>query len=242
MRTSPTQLGILLAAAALWAWPSFAPADEESDAAKRPAKYKGHVHHSAKAFDLSNPAERSKLIEHLDKGEVEELELDKGKVNPIAIAADVGIWAIVVFVLLLFILRKLAWDPMLEGLKKREDTIKSAVEEAKLAREDTRRITAQFQAEMAAKMAEIPRIMDAARRDAEQLKDEMRAQAAKDIQTERQRLRRELDIARDQALQELLNQAARLATLISAKTIGRHLSEEDHHRLVDEALNELAQR
>lgn len=92
---------------------------------------------------------------------------------------------------------------------------------------------------MAAKMAEIPKIMEEARRDAELLKEEMRAQATRDIQTERQRLRREMDIARDQALQELLNHAARLATLISAKAIGRHLSEEDHRRLIDEALGEM---
>lgn len=162
-----------------------------------------------------------------------------GPVNPLAIRYDTALWAIVVFVLLLIILRKAAWGPILEGLQKREETIKSAVEEAKLAREETRRITAQFQAEMAAKMAEIPKIMEEARRDAEQLKEEMRAQATKDNQADRQRLRRELDIAFDQARQELFTHTARLATLISAKAIGRHLTEDDHRRLIDEALGEM---
>src|SRR5262245_55902494 len=97
-----------------------------------------------------------------------------GPVNPLAIRYETALWAIVVFVILLVILRKTAWGPILEGLQKREEHIKSAVEEAKVAREETRRVTAQFQAEMAAKMAEIPKIMEAARRDAEQLKEEMR--------------------------------------------------------------------
>lgn len=165
-----------------------------------------------------------------------------GPINPLAIRYDTALWAIVVFVFLLIILRKAAWGPILEGLQKREETIKAAVDEAKLAREETRRVTAQFQAEMAQKMAEIPKIMEEARRDAEALKEEMRAQAAKDIQTERQRLRREIDTAKDQALQEIWHQAAQLATLISAKAIGKHLSEEDHRRLIDESLAELQER
>ena len=165
-----------------------------------------------------------------------------GSPNPLEIRYDTAIWSIVVFVLLLLILRKTAWGPILEGLQKREESIRSAVEEAKKAREETQRVTAQFRQEMAQKMAEIPKIMDEARRDAEQLKEKIRAQATKDIQTERLRLRREIDTARDQALQELWNQAAQLATLISAKAIGRHISEDDHRRLVDEALAEMAPR
>jgi F-type H+-transporting ATPase subunit b len=239
------QIGFAVASAVVaWALacPLFARADDEANKKQHPAKYKAHVHHQAKAFDLSQPADRAKLVEHLEKGEVEELELDKGKVNPLAIVADLGIWAIVIFVLLVFILRKAAWGPMLEGLQKREQSIKSAVEEAKIDREETRRVTAQFQAEMAAKMAAIPKIMEEARRDAEQLKEEMRAEGTKIVQAEKQRALREVSIAKDQALQELSVFSAQLATLISAKAIGRNLSEDDHRRLVDEALDDLAHR
>jgi F-type H+-transporting ATPase subunit b len=165
-----------------------------------------------------------------------------GSPSILEIRYDTALWAIVVFVILLIVLRKRAWEPILEGLQKREDAIKSAAEEAKRARDETQRVTAEFQKEMAQKMAEIPKIMEAARRDAEQFKEEMRAQTAKEVQAERQRLRREIETAKDQALHELQTHAAHLATLISAKAIGRHLSEEDHRRLVDEALTELRQR
>jgi F-type H+-transporting ATPase subunit b len=135
----------------------------------------------------------------------------------------------------------MAWGPMLEGLQKREETIKNSVEEAKHARAETERIAAEFKAKMDQAYAEIPKIMEQARREAEAFKEDMRAQTAKDIQTERQRLRREIETARDQALQELWNQAAQLATLISAKAIGRALTEDDHRRLLDEAIVELGQ-
>jgi len=82
-------------------------------------------------------------------------------------------------------------------------------------------------------------VLDEARRDAQNLRDEMVAKAKSEIQTERERLRHEIEMARDQALQQLWNQTAQLATLISAKAIRRELNVEDHRRLVDEAIAEL---
>jgi F-type H+-transporting ATPase subunit b len=67
----------------------------------------------------------------------------------------------------------------------------------------------------------------------------MRARAAAEISAERERLRHEVEIAKDQAIKEMWTQAAQLATLISAKAIGRSLTEDDHRRLLDEAMNEM---
>jgi F-type H+-transporting ATPase subunit b len=152
---------------------------------------------------------------------------------------DLAIWTLVVFLSLFFILKKAAWGPIMEGLHKREDAIRSAVEEAKLARAETERVRAQFQKEMDEAFAKIPQMMDEARRDAARMAEEMKTKAAADIQAERQRARREVEVAKDQALHEILNQMAQLATMISAKAIRRNISEEDHRRLVDETLTEL---
>lgn len=53
-----------------------------------------------------------------------------GSSNPLAIAFDTTVWSIIIFVALLLILRAKAWGPILEGLKKREETIRSSLEEA----------------------------------------------------------------------------------------------------------------
>jgi F-type H+-transporting ATPase subunit b len=81
--------------------------------------------------------------------------------------------------------------------------------------------------------------MDEARREAAQMQEEMRNKATADNQADRKRLLHELEVAKDQALQELWTQAAQLATLISAKAIGKSLSEDDHRRLLDESLQEI---
>jgi F-type H+-transporting ATPase subunit b len=163
---------------------------------------------------------------------------DKG---PSFLQYDLGIWTIVVFVGLFLLLRAIAWGPMLEGLRKREAAIRNSAEEAVRTREEMEQLRAKFKAEMDEAYAKIPALMDEARKSAQQIAEEMRAKAAADIQAERQRLRHEMDVARDQALQELWTQAAQLATLISAKAISKSLSEEDHRRLLDEAIAEMQQ-
>ena len=151
------------------------------------------VHVGAKevAFDLSKDSDVKDFIAKIKKGEIVEIKIEA---NPLEFKADLGLWALVIFVALLFILRKLAWGPMVEGLQKREQSIRSAVDEAKLAREETERLRAQFKTEMDQAFAKIPVMMEEARRQGEKLAEEMRAKAAADIAADRDRLRREIAI------------------------------------------------
>jgi F-type H+-transporting ATPase subunit b len=205
---------------------------------------KERIHERQK--DLQRTIEReadlkNAIVQVLDEDQRKKYEESKHSEGIFAWALDLFVWTLAVFLLLLFILTKYAWKPMLEALRKREDAIRSAVDEAKHARAETERVRNEFQAEMAKAYAEIPKMMDQARKDAQTLAEEMRAKALADIQAERQRLRREIETARDQALKELQDHAANLATLISAKALKRAVSAEDHRRLVDEALVELHQ-
>jgi F-type H+-transporting ATPase subunit b len=159
--------------------------------------------------------------------------------NMLAPRFDLTLWSIAIFILLFLVLRRYAWGPILEGLKKREQSIASAIEEAKKVREDMAKQHAEFQSQLAEANQQIPRLMEQARRDAEKLKEEMRVQASAEINNERQRLRREIDVAKDQALQDIWSQAANLATVISAQAIKRSLTPDDHRRLVDDALREV---
>ena len=152
---------------------------------------------------------------------------------------DLAIWTVVVFLVLLFILRKFAWGPMLEGLQKREDNIRSSLEDAQRARDEAQKIREQLQAEMNQAAEKVRDMLDAARRDAERSTNDLIAKTRAEIQTERERLHREIDLARDQALQQIWTQAAQLATLVSAKAIRRQLNVDDHRRLVDDAIGEL---
>lgn len=156
-------------------------------------------------------------------------------------ALDLAIWTFLVFIILLFVLGRFAWRPMLEGLQKREQNIRAAVEEAERSRQEAQRLRGELQAEMDRAAEKVHALMDAARRDAQHATDDMLAHARVEVQKERERLRREIEMARDQALQQIWDHTAQLATLVAAKAIRRQLTPDDHRRLVEDAIAELRQ-
>jgi F-type H+-transporting ATPase subunit b len=154
---------------------------------------------------------------------------------------DLTLWSIVVFVLLLLVLWKWAWGPMLEGLRNREDNIRKALDDAEQAKRETAEMREKLQAEMAKANEMVRARIEEGQRAAQQSIDEMMAKARAEILAERERLRREVDMARDQAIKELWEQTALLATQVSSRVVRRQLNVDDHRRLVDEALAELRQ-
>ena len=79
-----------------------------------------------------------------------------------------GIWSIVVFVILLLVLKKYAWGPILEGLQKREHTIQSAVQDAQQARDEAQRLRDQLQREVDKAHEKVRDILDEGRRHTQQ--------------------------------------------------------------------------
>jgi F-type H+-transporting ATPase subunit b len=154
---------------------------------------------------------------------------------------DLAIWTVVVFLLLMFVLSRFAWKPMLEGLQKREDSIRGALAEAAKTRDEAHALRAQLQQEMGQAHEKVRAIIEEAKRDAQVTADEVLAKAKADIQQERERLHREIQVETDQALQSLWVHAADLATQVSAKALGRQLDGEGQRRLIDEALADLKQ-
>jgi F-type H+-transporting ATPase subunit b len=152
---------------------------------------------------------------------------------------DLAIYTLIVFLLLVVILGKFAWGPMMSGLDKREAGLLKTHEDAEAAREEAKKALAEVQARLAKTHEEIRGMLDEARRDAQVVKDQLRAEASADAQAERERMRREIETARDQALQDIYQQSVMLAALVSTKAIKRELTPSDHSRLLDEALADL---
>jgi F-type H+-transporting ATPase subunit b len=230
-------LPLLFGAGRARAAPEEGPAARNYRPAYEPGVKQGPEH--PELFDLNKPEDQTKLVKALQAGEVDSLERDKPFDFFAMLKWDIGLWSVIVFLVLLFILGRYAWKPMLEGLQKREETIRGAIDDAQRSREEAQRLREQFQGEVNKAQEKVRDILEEGRRDAQRLTEEMLTKARGEIAGERERLRREVEMARDQALQELWNQAAQLATLISAKAIRRQLTPEDHRRLVDEALAEL---
>jgi F-type H+-transporting ATPase subunit b len=154
--------------------------------------------------------------------------------------AALSIHTFIVFAILLYVLGKYAWPQIIAGLDKREQTIVDSHESAKLARDEAQKLLAEVQAQRAQTSQEVRSMIEEARKDAQKLKDTLKAEAAAEIQLERDRMKREINIAKDQALQEIYQKTINLAALVSSKAVRRELSAEDHSRLLDESISEIS--
>jgi F-type H+-transporting ATPase subunit b len=154
-------------------------------------------------------------------------------------SADTGVWTLVLFILLFFALNKTAWGPMLEGLQKREENIRRAIDEAEAASLKSLKLQAELDAKFRLAGDQIRILIDEARRDGQVLRDDMVSKAKEEI-VARDRLHRELQLATDQAMKDLLTKASDLALLVSTKAIKKSLTIEDHRVLVDDCLAEFS--
>jgi F-type H+-transporting ATPase subunit b len=216
-------------------------ADDEGHTAKYEVDYLDDSRHeTSDIFDFAKAPDAERFDQLLRDGKIIKAKLEHiPKITQMfSLRWDLGLWTLIVFGLLLFILGRTAWPAMLQGLKKREQNIVDAATAAEKARNEAEGIREQLRGEMARANETIRGMMDDARKDATAAKDEMMNAAKAEIANERDRLRREIETARDQALMDIYNQSTQLAALISAKTLGREVRPDDHKRLFDEALAE----
>jgi F-type H+-transporting ATPase subunit b len=153
-------------------------------------------------------------------------------------AGDLGnaIWTVVVFLVVLVVLGKFAWGPLLAGLQERERFIHDSLAQAKADREAAEARLREYEARLAQARAEATAIVEEGRRDAESVKARIEAKAREEAERMIERARREIGIATDTAVKDLYGLAGRLATDAASRIIRRELSGADHERLVAEAI------
>jgi F-type H+-transporting ATPase subunit b len=156
-------------------------------------------------------------------------------------AGDLGnaIWTLVIFALVVFVLGKFAWGPILSGLQQREDFIKKSLEDAKRDRDQAEARLAEYEQRLAQARAEATAIVEEGKRDAEAVKARTVEQLQKETEAMMERAKREIGLAKDAAIKELYGQTARLATDAASRIIRQELKAGDHERLISEAIAEL---
>lgn len=154
-------------------------------------------------------------------------------------AGDLGnaIWTLVIFGLVVLVLGKFAWGPLLRGLQAREEFIRESLEKARMERETAETRLREYEQKLAAARAEATAIVEEGRRDAEVVRHRIEATAKQESEAMVERARREIQLATDTATKELYTLSARLATQMAAKVVGRELTPQDHERLIAEAID-----
>lgn len=149
------------------------------------------------------------------------------------------LWTIITFVVLLLILWKAAWKPVVEALDARAEKVRSDIESADRARLEAEKLLTQHKEMMAEARNESATIIANGKSAAENIRNEIIDKANSDAKDLSERVKKEIDLAKDKALSEIKAEVVILSTEIAAKIISKNLNPDDQKVLVQETLNKV---
>jgi len=149
-------------------------------------------------------------------------------------------WQVVLFVALLFLLRKYAWKPILNAVNDREEGIKNALEEADKARQEMQNITADNEKILKEARAE----RDAMLKEAREIKNNMISEAKDEAKAQANKLMEQSKVAIQNeklaAIADIKKQVANLSIDIAEKVVKEELSNESKQlKLVEDMLKDV---
>jgi len=160
--------------------------------------------------------------------------------NPL-VQPDPGlfIWTIVTFLVLLALLAKFAWRPLLQALEGRQERIRRALEDADRARQELERLHLESAKIMQQARIEAESIVTQTRADAERLREELKHRAKDEADNILRNAQQQIQLQTRQAIQEIRHEVADIAVLLASKLLERNLAKEDNARLIDDTLKQI---
>jgi F-type H+-transporting ATPase subunit b len=163
--------------------------------------------------------------------------------NPL-VQPDPGlfIWTILTFLVLLTLLAKFAWGPLLRALDSRQETIRKSLDDAQLAKQELERLQHESAQIIRQARLDAEAVISQSRSEAARLKEEVRQKARTEADGIVRNAERQIQLETERALQQIRHEAVDLSVLIAEKILRRNLSKEDNEKLIKEALEQVAQR
>jgi F-type H+-transporting ATPase subunit b len=160
--------------------------------------------------------------------------------NPL-VQPDPGlfIWTILTFLVLVGLLTKFAWRPLLEALERRQKTIAQALEDAQHARHELERLQRESQQMLQTARHEADAIISRSRSDAEALREELKQKSRAEAATIVKNAERQIQQETARAIQQIRQEAVDLSVTIASKILRRQVSKEDNEALIEETIKQV---
>ncbi|WP_110112620.1 F0F1 ATP synthase subunit B [Bacillus sp. CGMCC 1.16541] len=149
------------------------------------------------------------------------------------------LFQLVMFLILLVLLRKFAWGPLMGIMKEREDHIANEIASAEKQNAEAKKLMEEQRQAMKESRQEVQALMESARKSAEDKKEEIMATARAEADRMKEAAKKEIEQEKEQAVAALREQVASLSVLIASKVIEKELSEQDQEKLINEYIQEV---
>ena len=157
--------------------------------------------------------------------------------NPL-VQPDPGlyIWTILTFLILVWLLAKFAWRPLLAALDERQSSIRKALDDARKAKQDLEEIHAESAKLLAQARSEAAEIVSRSRSDADRFREEMKEKARTEAAGLIRNAERQIELETTRALQQIRQETVDISIGIASKLLQRNVSKEDNERLIAETI------
>lgn len=155
------------------------------------------------------------------------------------ISPGLFIWSLITFLILVGLLYKYAYNPLMRLQQKRQDEIHEAIHEAEALRDEAEGLLADYRRRLAEARQEAELIVDRARKAGEATKAEVLEEARLQAESTLARARQQIERDTTKALQTIREEVADLTIAATEKVARSSLSGEDQLRLIQEAINEI---
>ena len=160
--------------------------------------------------------------------------------NPL-VQPDPGlfIWTIATFLVLLFLLQRFAWKPLLQALENRQEMIRKSLDDAEQAKTELQQVQEESNRIVGKARVDAEAIIAASRADATKLQEELRAKARAEADAIVKNAERQIQQQTDRSLVQIREEAVDLSLGIASKLIQRNLAKEDNDALIEDALKQI---
>ncbi|MBI5401941.1 MAG: F0F1 ATP synthase subunit B [Ignavibacteriae bacterium] len=164
-----------------------------------------------------------------------------GHEKPSLLAVNPGliIWTIIIFVLLLILLKKIAWGPLIKALHSREDSIKTSIENAEKQNKDAQELLEQNKKALSEANMAAQKVINEGREMAVKLRDDIVNKANEESRKIVDQAKQEIEQQKITALQQIKEEISDLAIKAAEKILNETLDEKKQKKIVEDFINRI---
>ncbi|KHD86692.1 F0F1 ATP synthase subunit B [Heyndrickxia ginsengihumi] len=161
----------------------------------------------------------------------------EGKLN----TGDI-IFQLIMFIVLLLLLKKFAWGPLMGIMKQREEHIAREIEEAEKNRVEANKLVEEQRSLLNDARLEAQSLIENAKKQAEAQKEDIMNTARSEAERLKESAKLEIEQQKQKAVAALREQVASLSVLVASKVIEKELTVEDQEKLIEESIKEAGEK
>ncbi|WP_409303211.1 F0F1 ATP synthase subunit B [Peribacillus sp. SCS-155] len=148
------------------------------------------------------------------------------------------IFQLVMFIILLALVKKFAWGPLMGIMKEREQLIAKEISDAEASRAEASKLLEEQRELLKQSRTEAGELIENAKKQGEAQREDIITSARAEAERIKESAKREIVQEKEKAVAQLREQVASLSVLIASKVIEKELSEADQQNLINEYIKE----